>query len=257
MTDRKLKQVPLVEYLFEVRWGAAEGGALHDEFELALGVLHQKLRKDYPALQRLNSLPRQLYDAFPPVRNVPFVRFLKGQPETSLSYPLVQYGPGMATCNVDGASYEWARFADSAVGLFDNLVDCHLDLQNRIDLFILRSIDVFEVAETDLAAFVENNTTIDIKCGADELPSLAAGTKLPGFSAMWRLAGESTVRITAAPGAAGGKQGLVIDIVVESRQGALQGHGDVRALLAHQHQLAGDSFFKLMKKEFEDVLRNG
>jgi uncharacterized protein (TIGR04255 family) len=259
MTDRKLTRVPLLEYLFEVRWAGNEGVKVYDEFELSLGRLYERLRERFPVTQRINSLPRELYDAIPPVKNVPFIRFLPTpQNDTSeLSYPLIQYGPGIATCNVDRASYDWAQFAQQSSQLFGTLKDCHDSLEARIDTILLRSLDAFELSESELNKFLSEKMTIEISSGVDALPALQGAIKLPEFSTTWRLSDDTTLRVAAFNGAAGDKQGLIVDIAVQSGRAALQTMGDIESLLKHQHKLAGDSFFGLLQEDFINELRDG
>lgn len=101
----ELKNKPLVEALFEVRWGLGgpPGMAVDPAYQLLIGQLFSQVKERFPHAVRLPAaeIPEQM---------VPFTpqhQFRTG-PE---AWPLVQLGPGLLTVN-DTEGYVWERFSE-------------------------------------------------------------------------------------------------------------------------------------------------
>lgn len=256
MTSRKLEHPPLVEHVFEVRWRHADGRqALYDEYELGLGRLYDLIKAQLPHRERTSGhMPREAFTAFA-VDNLVFDRFVPAPTSDRLSYPLVQYGPGVASYNVDKTTYDWANVKTKVVELFGTISEVHADLASRVSSISLRAIDFFQTDEP--AKFLRNKLKVRVETELDALPHLAGAVETPRFQGTWTLDEQRTqLRVAIGPGSVADQNGLMLDITAQSRGGALLDRG-IEALIAYQHTLTGDAFFALLTEELQDELGRG
>lgn len=253
MISRKLKHPPLIEHVFEARWRHPDGReALYDEYELGLGRLYDRIKADLPHRQRTSGhMPRGAFTALP-VENLIFDRFVPTPTEDRLSYPLLQYGPGVASYNVDKQSYDWASVKAKVVELFGTVSEVHRNLPSRVSAISLRAIDFFQT--DDPAAFLRNQLKVTVETELDALGHLAGATQTPRFQGTWVLDKQQTqLRVAIGPGSVGDQNGLMLDITAQSLGGALLDRG-IEDLITYQHMLTGDAFFALLKEKLHNEL---
>lgn len=256
MTLRTLKHPPLVEHVFEVRWRHPDGReALYDEYELGLGRLFERVKRDMelPHRERMRGhMPREAF-ASVGIENLVFDRFVPSPTkDQQLSYPLVQYGPGVVSYNVDGGCYEWARVRERAAQLFGIVSDVHEGLPGRVSGVSLRAIDFFKTDEP--ASFLRDKLKIQIQTELASLKQLAGAVETPRFQGIWKLAQERTqLQVATGPASIGEDNGLLLDIRVESLGEALVARG-IEDLISYQHTLTGNAFFALLTEELHDDL---
>lgn len=254
MSSRTLKHPPLVEHLFEVRWSHPSGrGALYDEYELTLGMLYERIRERFPHRERvLGHLPRDVYDNLA-VESLVFDRFLGERPLVGrLGYPLVQYGPGIGSHNVDKSSYSWPDVKAGILSYYDKLSQVHTDLAGRVVAIALRSIDFFETNEPGELLRSKLKVTVDTELGS--LKHLEGAREIPRLQTTWRLDGDRTLlRVKVGPGSVGDANGLLLDIEALAQGAALTQRG-MEALIDFLHTLTGDAFFALLTTELHDEL---
>jgi len=251
---RSLTTLPLIEYMFDVRWSptsVTEG--LYDEYELSLGRFYSIIRKRFPIRHRLLSVPREVFVTMP-ASGIVFDRFLSSAPSSArLAYPLKQYGPGIASYNVDKEAYNWSTLQAELPKFYEELLQSHDELERRVSLVILRSIDFFETAQP--AVFLRNKLGVRIENPIlTKIPVLAAGHEIPQLITTWKLAEHFTeVNVAIRPAAVAERDGLVLDIAVQSTSAALNTRG-IKDLLSFQHKIAGDAFFGLLTTDLRNEL---
>lgn len=253
---RKLKVVPLVESIFELRWGAGDGVELHREYGLALGRLYERLAKrDFSVRRHLASLPEELYSPELPPQHLVFERFLLKGTDASISYPLVQIGPGVATYNTDNGAYDWPKMLSGCMDLHRDLSDVVRTLDERLDDVILRSIDLFPLESPDQALqFLRSKLRAEVATALSENPTLAGATVQPTYDVVWNLKESSTrLHVRASHGRAGDREGLVLDIQARASRPFIRERG-VGEAIKHLHELTGDAFFGLLGQELRDEL---
>lgn len=256
MTLRTLKQPPLVEHVFEVRWRHPEGReALYDEYELGLGRLFERMKGDLELSHRERMpghMPREAFASLG-IENLVFDRFVPSPTkDQQLSYPLVQYGPGVVSYNVDRDNYEWGSVRQRAVELFGIVSDVHEGLPGGVSGVSLRAIDFFKT--DDPASFLRDKLGIKIQTELASLKQLAGAVETPRFRGTWKLEADRTqLQVATGPASIGEENGLLLDIRVESLGEALVTRG-IDDLISYQHTLTGDAFFALLTDELHDDL---
>src|SRR5699024_10424209 len=96
----KLKNAPLLEVIFELRWKMI--GPTHwEKYSFLPGDMYALMKKDYPNRELLfpGDVPHEL------LINKPMYRF-----RSKNRYPLFQIGPGLLTLNTVEAFYEWGTY---------------------------------------------------------------------------------------------------------------------------------------------------
>ncbi len=138
----KLRNAPLQEVVLEVRWkpdiDEQTGRATDSEFELAQGRLAERLEEKF-------SFHRRVVPA-------PVVPLLTGQVVHQFwraegCFPIVQFGPCIATINEDGEGYEWKdEFKPLIRETLERLISSYrkgLRL-SEVKLFYIDAIDIPE-----------------------------------------------------------------------------------------------------------------
>jgi uncharacterized protein (TIGR04255 family) len=152
-----LKNPPLVEAIFEIKWQLRESGPgfVHDpHYNLLVGRLYDRLAQRYPFHEPLPSasIPADM------IAGVVQHRFRKAAD----GWPVVQLGPGVFTVN-DTQNYSWedfkARILEGVIALFDVYPET-LTIQNLI-LRYVNAID-FDFSKEDVFVFLKEQMKIGI-----------------------------------------------------------------------------------------------
>jgi uncharacterized protein (TIGR04255 family) len=93
----KLKNAPLLEVIFELRWNMADSSHW-ERYPYLHGDLYSQLKNKYPQRELLvpGEVPQEV------MINKPVYRF-----KSQNGYPLFQVGPGLITLNTTDDFYEW------------------------------------------------------------------------------------------------------------------------------------------------------
>lgn len=134
---RGLKQEPLVEAIWELRFDLKEDVA----GELLVGMIYQKLKKDYPRIVRLCAadIPRPILQSDPRLRYVPTIR-LEGKEGLPLA---VQVGDHLVSLNNRRPYRRWKEFSKRIRDLLGVLQET--ELIESFQSFSLRYIDLLEL----------------------------------------------------------------------------------------------------------------
>ena len=140
MASENLKNKPLVEAVFELRWKPEKlesGLATDPHFSLLLGRFFDRVKDEYPAHE---ELPSAKLPAGVGGQNVQH-RFRAAANE----WPVLQIGPGVMTVN-DTDGYRWGSFRERCSRAIDTLYDSHPRPEEmRVDALILRYIDAHKL----------------------------------------------------------------------------------------------------------------
>lgn len=138
MSSTKLKNAPLQEVIFELRWeGERNANGLYDNgFDLAHGRLYDKLKAKFPL--RKKTMP----DGMPVmVFGVPQFQYWKGEFE----WPLVQHGQGMLAINEIENGYEWEKtYRPMVVEVIGLLCEAY-DESLKFNMVQLKYVDAWDV----------------------------------------------------------------------------------------------------------------
>ena len=167
MNTEKLKNPPLVEAIFEMKWTARTSkpaepvdvtgqvvpslSAPDDSYEILLGQLFSRLEKSYPFTERLQTVPL-------PVPFAPQHRFRKKEG----GWPLVQVGPGILTLN-DTKNYKWSDFSKRIKQVLDAFYELHPHKSEiLVESLVLRYIDAepFDYEAQNVLPFLQKNLKV-------------------------------------------------------------------------------------------------
>lgn len=255
---RNLDRAPIVESVVEIRWNSpAIGGgetALYEEYEVGLGqiVTHYKA-KDYRRIP-IASLPKQMYpminQRFPLDRIQPNSE--TGNTINEPTYPLIQYGPGIASIHVDKKSYDWKKVRESAIELYKVLSGMHDNLIPRLSQISCRAIDVFE--SDNEPDFLKKKLKFDLVNPISSLELLSSAKSDFNLVQTWNLPDiNSVLRFSLGYGTAGNITGLLSDIHIATSPPDIQTR-QFEEILDSQHKITGDIFFGLLSKELRSEL---
>ncbi|MFZ5812561.1 MAG: TIGR04255 family protein [Thermodesulfobacteriota bacterium] len=134
--SKELKNKPLVEAIFEMRWklqGVPPGPQVDPHYKLLLGRLYDRMLTDYPEHEQLPTanIPDEI------VGHIVQHRFRAG----AGGWPLVQVGPGIFTVN-STSDYSWLNFRARVLNAIDKFYEAHPKIQDlTVTNMILRYID--------------------------------------------------------------------------------------------------------------------
>ncbi|MCX6831975.1 MAG: TIGR04255 family protein [candidate division Zixibacteria bacterium] len=172
MTDIVLKNKPLVEAIFELRWNLEnrEGTEVDPQYKLLVGRIFDRISGDYPDHV---SLPA----ATMPDEFVAYVVQHQFRSHDTV-WPLVQLGPGVITLN-ETQTYVWSDFRERIEKLLKALIESYPDADKglRFNRILLRYIDAvdFDYEREDVFAFLLSH----LKAGVDLHEGLFEGTGVP------------------------------------------------------------------------------
>jgi len=156
-----LKNKPLVEAIFEIKWELTElapGVKLDPHYKVLIGIIYDRIKKEYPYHEPLptSTIPDEISGYI--VQH----RFRKEKDK----WPLIQLGPGIITLN-DTEGYSWEDFYNRINQLLNVIYEVYSDINNgfRINGLLLRYIDAvnFDYEDRDILKFLEENLKISVK----------------------------------------------------------------------------------------------
>lgn len=258
VVERKnLKNKPLVEAIFEMRWKLKEqsGMRLDSNYKLLPGRLSDKLRKVYPYYQILPTeiVPEELAGGL--VQH----QFRKSKNQ----WPLVQIGPGILTVN-DTENYIWKDFRKSIIDAVKAFYEAYPDSSDLIiESLLLRYIDgiEFDFDNKDILQFLKEQMKISITLPP---PVFEKGDtkKLSRLNCVFSFkcdVPESLVTIRLSRGKFNRwnnersiKEGLLWDTVVDTRYGErLKNISVLSEWLEAAHDITHKWFFKIIEGDLE------
>lgn len=140
MAGKILKNKPLVEAIFEIKWKLKEekpGILLDPDYKILLGRFYERIIQTYPHHEPLptSTFPDEI------VGQAVQHRFRVAEK----SWPLIQLGPGIMTVN-DTSSYTWPDFYERCINAISKLVESYPKPENVIyESVLLRYIDAISL----------------------------------------------------------------------------------------------------------------
>lgn len=251
MKGETLKNPPLVEAIFEIKWQLQKiaSGIMNDpHYNLLIGRLYDRLEKQYPFHQQLPtaSFPTEM------LSGVVQHRFRINKEK----WPLFQLGPGILTVN-DTQNYEWQDFrkrVSEVVQVLFNVYPPPLTI-NNLKLRYINSIE-FDFENKDIFDFLTHQLKTDISLP----PSLfeTQVQKLPkGFDCRFSFnctKPESIINLRLARGKSHNHEALIWETFITTSLANMpelpQG---IETWLEGSHNILEEWFFKLIEG---DLLRS-
>ena len=161
METKILKNKPLVEAIFELRWELQEpapGMKVDPHYKIMVGRIYDRVKDEYPFHEQLPTATMPDEIAGYVVQH----RFRKGKDK----WPLIQIGPGIITLN-DTENYTWENFKGRIEEILTTLFESYPDSENNLKIngLLLRYIDAisFDYKKENLFNFLKKNLKVSIQ----------------------------------------------------------------------------------------------
>ncbi|MFC1713937.1 TIGR04255 family protein [Candidatus Poribacteria bacterium] len=251
-----LKNKPLVEAIFELRWELYEqlptGEKVDPYYKVLFGGIYNKLRDVYRFVEPL------------PAADIP-ERFsghiVQHRFRGTDSWPLIQIGPGVVTLN-ETEGYVWEDFRRRALELTEVLFDVYPKPERlKINKAMLRYIDgiEFDYEQADIFAFLKEQMKTELilyqklfeNTGAGKIPEafdmhFSFPSTSPGGVVLLRIAKGTREKDGAKVDA------LIWETIVDSSDENSPTNKEMFSEWIDQaHELTDDWFFKIIEGELE------
>ena len=254
MERKILRNPPLVEAIFELRWELQieQPGIIKKDphYKILIGGIYNKVREEYPFHEQLSAatIPDEI------VGYVVQHRFRKDKDK----WPLIQIGPGIITLN-DTEEYSWDGFQKKISSMLNVLFDVYPDSEKKLKVneLLLRYIDAIDFDYENNSVFnflVENmKTNIELQ---EELFDVTRVGKLPsGFDLRFSFPSTEPNGIMQLRFARGKRK--EVDALIWETALQLMGtdipntQGEIIAWVDEAHTLVHNWFFKVIEGKLE------
>lgn len=252
MSRKVLKNKPLVEAIFEIKWELqeiGEGIRIDPHYKILVGSLYSKLKDLYPYHEMLPSATMPDEIAGYVIQH----RFRKGKNE----WPLIQVGPGILTVN-NTEGYLWDDFETKVTSAIHSLIELYPDPELfKINSLLLRYIDAveFNFNADNIFGFLAENMKTNIRLCSDLFNNTEVESQPVSFD--WRFSypckkPEGVIHLRFLRGKKENADALIWETMVQSTGvNAVQMLTRIDEWLNAAHILTDDWFFKLIEGELE------
>ena len=250
--SKELKNKPLVEAIFEVRWklqGISPAPQIDPHYKLLLGRLFDRVLKDYPEHEPLPTanVPDEM------VGHVVQYRFRVA----ANRWPLIQIGPGVFTVNSTD-DYKWSDFRLRVLDAVKKFYDAHPKVEElNITNLILRYIDAvdFDFGVNNVFLFLKDKLKLNITLPDSLFSGTGVESKPNGFMCQCSfksLQPKGIINLRFATGQRNNVPAVVWETTVESAGDDLpEMPACFDSWLDTAHDLTDNWFFKMIEGELE------
>ncbi len=251
MTKKILKNKPLVEAIFELRWNlqeSAPGIKVDPHYKLLIGRLYDKLNDEYPFHEQLPAatMPDEIAGYI--VQH----RFRKGKDK----WPLVQIGPGIITVN-DTDGYIWEDFEKRIIQTFNILFEVYPESKSNLTVnrLLLRYIDAiaFDFEKDDIFTFLKEQVKMEIKLYQKLFEDTRVEKSPLGLDLRFSFASaepKGAIHLRFVRGKRKESDALIWETMVESvSEDVPKVQNEIADWAKEAHNLTDDWFFKLIEGE--------
>ncbi|MGD9552231.1 MAG: TIGR04255 family protein [Candidatus Caldatribacteriota bacterium] len=251
MQRKELKNKPLVEAIFELRWKLKEDkntiGIKKDPYyKILLGRIYDKVKEEYPYYLQL------------PTANMPdeiagYVvqhQFRKDKDQ----WPLIQIGPGIITLNSTN-DYIWEdferRIANLLKVLFETYPESHTNLE--VERLLLRYIDAldFNYEQDNIFDFLKEKMKVQIKLDKKLFENTGVAGLPLNFDLRFSFPSskpQGAILLRFFKGVRGGSNALLWETQVQSMgQDIPKDKNEIISWAKESHILIDDWFFKIIE----------
>lgn len=253
MIRKVLKNKPLVEAIFELRWNLQEpapGMRIDPHYKLLIGRIYDRVKDEYPFHEQLPTATMPDEIAGYVVQH----RFRKEKDK----WPLLQIGPGIITLN-DTEGYVWEDFEKRIVHLINTLFEAYPDAENNLKVngLLLRYIDAiaFDFEKDDVFSFLKGQLKMDINLYQKLFEGTSVGTLPLNLDLRFSFPSakpKGAVHLRFIRGKRKESDALIwetaVQSVTEDAPKALEG---VATWIKDAHNLTDNWFFKLIEGELQ------
>lgn len=251
MTRKFLKNKPLVEAIFELRWNLQEpapGMKVDPHYKLLIGRLYDKLNDEYPFHEQLPAIAIPDEIAGYIVQH----RFRKDKDK----WPLIQIGPGIITVN-DTEGYVWEDFEKRIIQAVNTLFEVYPESENnlKVNRLLLRYIDAFafDFEKDDIFNFLREQMKTKIDLYQNLFEDTGVGKTPLGLDLRFSFAAtepKGVIHLRFARGKRKESDALIWETMVESVSSDIpEVQNAITDWIKKAHNLTDDWFFKLIEGE--------
>jgi len=248
---RVLKNKPLVEAIFELRWDLQErtsGMKVDPHYKILIGRIYDKLKDEYQFHEQLStaSIPDEI------AGYVIQHRFRKDKEK----WPLIQIGPGVITVN-ETEEYVWEDFEKRSIQAVNTLLESYPASENglKVNYLALRYIDAidFNFEKDDIFSFLKEHMKITVDLYSNLYNSTMV-EKLP-LRFDWSFSFRSSkpngaINLRFFRGKKKESDALIWETMVQSIAGEVpEIPTEINYWLKNAHDLTDNWFFKLIEGE--------
>jgi len=249
MERKILKNKPLVEAIFELRWELQEpasGMKIDPHYKILIGRIYDRVKDEYPFHEQLPTaaIPDEIAGYI--VQH----RFRKDKDK----WPLIQIGPGIITLN-DTGGYIWEDFEKRLYHILKVLFDAYPDAETnlKINWALLRYIDAvdFNYEENNIFSFLSSNLKICIDIYEKLFEETGVGNLPLGFDLRFSFPAtkpKGAVHLRFVRGKRKNEDALIWETQVQSvGEYAPKTKEQIRTWVTDAHTLTDDWFFKMIE----------
>jgi len=250
---RTLNNKPLVEAMFELRWGldGAPGVGVDPHYQLLIGRMSDALKEDFPFIERLPiaDVPENL------APYAPHYRFRRSDGR----WPLVQLGPGLLTFN-DTEDYIWDAFYPLCVKVLDALFAVYPQANENLRILqsTLRYIDADRLDDQTALTLLEKlNISLRVPGTLFEGGRIAEQNLGVGLSLTYpSITPKGLFQLSFNQGKKNDKDALIWETQMLSRgSDAPRDMTELKSWLIQAHDTVHDWFFRQIDGELLEKYR--
>jgi uncharacterized protein (TIGR04255 family) len=253
MIRKVLKNKPLVEAIFELRWNLqapAPGMRIDPHYKLLIGRIYDRVKDEYP-------FHEQLPTATMPDEIAGYViqhRFRKSEEK----WPLIQIGPGIITLN-DTDGYVWEDFEKRIIYLINALFEAYPDAKDNLKVngLLLRYIDAtaFDFEKEDIFSFLKEQLKTNINLYRELFEGTEIGMSPLGFDLKFSFPSakpRGVVHLRFFRAEKRESDALIWETAVQSvTEDAPEALKEIAVWINDAHNLTDNWFFKLIEGELQ------
>ena len=251
MNIKNLKNKPLIEAIFELKWLLQEpiegvNLKIDPHYKLLIGRVYDRVKEEYPFHEQLtaSNIPEE-FAAY-----VVQHRFRKKEK----GWPLNQIGPGIITLN-DTSNYTWDDFKRRIKLLLDTLFESYPEANTalKINNLLLRYIDAieFDFSKNEIFAFLKDHMKMNIGIYDKLFENTGINKLSPGFDIRFSFPStkpKGLINLRFTRGEKNGKDALIWETMVQTDGiNSPQKKTDISKWVEKAHTLTDDWFFKIIE----------
>ena len=257
MSRENLKNKPLIEAIFEMKWAFVSHERTYPidpHHNLLLGRMYDRVNDKYPFHEPLPaaSIPDEIIG-----QNVKH-RFRSAEND----WPLLQIGPGILTVN-DTEKYLWNNFKEHITFAVEKLFESHpVKTGIKIESLMLRYIDaiIFDYTKNNIIDLLKDKMKISILFSDSLFPGDEVKSKPEHFNFQTSFLCEkpnSIFTLKIATGKSKIQRAIIMETIVHSQNGDVPSDiSKISVWVESAHNIIHDWFFKIIKGDLEKEFDN-
>jgi len=251
MVRKILKNKPLIEAIFELRWELQEpqpGMKVDPYYKILIGRIYDRVKNEYPYHEQLPTatIPDEI------AAYVVQHRFRKDKDK----WPLIQLGPGIITLN-ETEGYIWEDFQSRINNLLNTLFEAYPETEKNLKVngLLLRYIDSvdFDYENNDIFDFLQNKMKITVNVYEGLFENTGVIKRPYGLDLRFSFLStkpKGAVHLRFARGKKKDSDALIWESAVQSiGEDAPKIKEEIIKWTNESHELTDDWFFKIIEGE--------